>query len=137
MFKVTVDSVKTFIAMPERHTPSTYNPDDPNYKENLVYENDRGKLIYDDTKPGSQSPASDDDESREKAKSLEGNYGQTQNAHEASKNSHERESMGESSSNTKSGEKAKSLDGEYGQSQDSHEALKNSHERDFIDRSKY
>lgn len=114
-----------FVIMPERYEPPSYNPDDPSYQENFVYENSDGKNFGDDstTPPNNdqtQSSASDnlqaditalrgdygqssepvnDPQSRYddfKSQQLQGDYGQNTEAVDTPVATNERDDMGES-----------------------------------------
>jgi hypothetical protein len=65
--------------MAERYEPPQYNPDDPSYQENFVYENNEGKNFGDDgtTPPNNdQTQSSASDNVQANLTALRGDYGQ-------------------------------------------------------------
>jgi uncharacterized protein YgiB involved in biofilm formation len=85
--------------MAERYEPPKYNPDDPSYQENFVYENNEGKNFGDDgTIPpnNDQTQSSASDNLQADLKSLRGDYGQNKDAVDTPNAINERDDTGKS-----------------------------------------
>jgi hypothetical protein len=113
--------------MAERYEPPKYNPDDPSYQKNFVYENNEGKNFGDDgaTPPNNdqtQSSASDDLQAG--LKSLRADYGQNS------------EPMSDPQSRYDDF-KSQQLQGDHGQNTDAVDPSIATNERDDMGKSKY